>query len=139
MHARRGAAAGGIWHERHALPLAHAGLLHRHRDDRVAALRQRRRQVLELAGKILVDEEKFHVCLVSTWRNCNEIKIGKAHRSSHYPKRESGLIHCQRFVIGFRACSARSRIFDLRLSQKISVAVVDIGDASWAFTQSVTL
>jgi hypothetical protein len=66
MHVPGGAATGGVGHEFHALPLLHLGLLHGHRHDAVAVLDQGRREELELAGEVLVDEEDVHAHTFST-------------------------------------------------------------------------
>jgi len=46
--------------ELYTLPLSRRDLLHRQRDHGVAALHERRGEVLELAGEVLVNQEDFH-------------------------------------------------------------------------------
>ena len=65
MHLGCTAALRGVVHQAHTLPSSGLGFLHGHGHHLVALLHQGRRQELELARKVLMNEENFH-----KWRQC---------------------------------------------------------------------
>ena len=92
VHARCAAPAGAVGEQAHALPVFGLGLLHHHSRHAVALGDQGGRQKLELAGKVLVDEEDVHglvlLSILGTGVSGNQMTDG-------YLKREKAPPPCE--------------------------------------------
>ena len=92
VHARCAAPAGAVGEQAHALPVFGLGLLHHHGRHAVALGDQSRRQKLELAGEVLVDEEDVHGRILTRQRGVaawgrrmqpQQRKLGQPHEAAH--------------------------------------------------------